>query len=59
MTLNGQPMEVATTPEYAALYAHFADLVRARRIDADVAPLQIVADAFLCGRHLDVAPFTE
>ena len=59
MTLNGQPMEVATTPEYAALYAHFADLVRARRIDADVGPLQIVADAFLCGRHLDVAPFTE
>jgi D-galactose 1-dehydrogenase len=59
MTLDGQPMEVATTPEYAALYAHFADLIRARRIDADATPLQIVADAFLCGRHLDVAPFIE
>jgi D-galactose 1-dehydrogenase len=59
MALNGQPMEVAATPEYAALYAHFADLIRVRRIDADVGPLQIVADAFLCGRHLDVAPFTE
>jgi D-galactose 1-dehydrogenase len=59
MALNDRPMEVAATPEYAALYAHFADLVRVRRIDADVGPLQIVADAFLCGRHLDVAPFIE
>jgi hypothetical protein len=38
MALDGQPLEVATTPEYAALYAHFADLVRVRRIDADVLP---------------------
>jgi D-galactose 1-dehydrogenase len=59
MTLNGHPMEIPSTPEYAALYAHFAALVRAGRIDADVAPLQIVADAFLSGRHLDADAFTE
>jgi D-galactose 1-dehydrogenase len=59
MTLNGRPMDVASTPEYSNLYAHFADLVNSGRIDADVTPLQLVADAFLCGRHVDVAPFTE
>lgn len=59
MTLNGLAMEIPSTPEYADLYAHFAALVRAGRIDADVAPLQIVADAFLCGRHVDADAFTE
>lgn len=59
MTLDGHAMEIPSTPEYAALYAHFAALVRAGRIDADVAPLLIVADAFLCGRHVDVDAFTE
>jgi D-galactose 1-dehydrogenase len=59
MTLNGRALEIPSTPEYADLYAHFADLVRAGRSDADVAPLQIVADAFLCGRHVDVESFVE
>jgi D-galactose 1-dehydrogenase len=59
MTLNGQPMDIAAAAEYANLYTHFAELVHTRRIDADVAPLQLVADAFLCGRHLDVEPFNE
>lgn len=45
--------------EYALLYAHFAGLIAARRSDVDVGPLRIVADAFLCGRHVVVEPFIE
>jgi D-galactose 1-dehydrogenase len=59
MTVDGEPVSVAHSEEYPNLYAHFADLVLQRRIDADVAPLQLVADAFLCGRRVEVAPFVE
>ena len=59
MFVNGKAVDVAPSEEYPNLYAHFADLVREHRIDVDVAPLQLVADAFLCGRRLEVAPFVE
>lgn len=59
MFVDGQPVSIAPGEEYPNLYAHFADLVRQRRSDADVAPLQLVADAFLCGRRVEVAPFVE
>jgi D-galactose 1-dehydrogenase len=59
MAVDGRPMPGATTPEYANLYAHFGELVRERAVDVDVAPLQLVADAFLCGKRLEVAPFIE
>lgn len=45
--------------EYANLYARFETLVRERRIDVDVEPFRLVADAFLCGRRVVVEPFTE
>jgi hypothetical protein len=52
---------VSTAPgtEYPALYAHFAALVHEGRSDVDIAPLQLVADAFLCGRRTEVAAFIE
>jgi D-galactose 1-dehydrogenase len=52
---------IATPPntEYSSVYAHFAALVRERQIDVDVAPLQLVADAFLCGRRVVVEPFVD
>jgi D-galactose 1-dehydrogenase len=59
MTVDGEPAAVAQTTEYSNLYAHFAALVRERRIDVDFAPLQLVADAFLCGRCIEVDPFIE
>jgi D-galactose 1-dehydrogenase len=59
MAVDGRPVDIARTSEYANLYAHFEDLVRGRRIDVDLAPLQLVADAFLCGRRLEVDPFVE
>jgi D-galactose 1-dehydrogenase len=45
--------------EYPNLYAHFARLVGERRIDVDVEPLRLVADAFMCGRRKIVEPFVE
>jgi D-galactose 1-dehydrogenase len=59
MAVDGEPANIAAGEEYPNLYAHFADLVQERRIDADVAPLQLVADAFLSGRRVEAAPFVE
>jgi D-galactose 1-dehydrogenase len=59
LSLDGKPVDVAPGDEYPNLYAHFAGLVHARGVDADVAPLQLVADAFLSGRRREVAPFFE
>jgi D-galactose 1-dehydrogenase len=59
MQVDGRPVPTPASEEYPALYAHFAQLVRDRSVDADVAPLQLVADAFLCGRRVEVEPFVE
>ena len=59
MTIDNRPVAILPTTEYAGLYTHFATLVRQGRIDVDIAPLQLVADAFLCGRQVDVEPFVE
>ena len=45
--------------EYAGLYGHFVEIVRAGKSDADIAPLRHVADAFLRGRRITVEPFIE
>jgi D-galactose 1-dehydrogenase len=45
--------------EYAALYAHFVDLIRRGMSDVDLSPLAHVADAFMLGRRIAVAPFEE
>ena len=59
---------VLTTPEgtqraedreYAAIYARFAEVVSAGRSEVDVAPLRLVADAFMRCRFERVAPFHE
>lgn len=59
LSIAGVPSDTLGTPEYQAMYAHFAHLVSARECDVDVAPLRLVADAFLCGRRIEVAPFIE
>lgn len=43
--------------EYESVYAEFASLVRDRRVGADLAPFQQVADAFLLGRRTIVEAF--
>jgi D-galactose 1-dehydrogenase len=59
MTVDNRPVATAPATEYANLYTHFAELIHGRRVDVDIAPLQLVADAFLCGRRVDVEPFVE
>ncbi len=59
MRLNEQPVPGLRGQEYPDLYARFATLVAARAVDADVRPLQLVADAFLCGQRIEVEPFVE
>lgn len=59
MTVNGAAVQIPQTTEYANLYAHFADLVRRRSSEVDITPLQLVADAYLCGRRIEVGPFIE
>jgi len=59
LAIDGQIINTPQATEYANLYAHFAELVRGRQLDVDLAPLQLVADAFLSGRHVDVAAYVE
>lgn len=57
--VNGNPIVVASDREYPRLYSEFELLIRERRSDVDIAPLRLVADAFLSGRRVTVAPFIE
>jgi D-galactose 1-dehydrogenase len=59
LRLDGEVQLKAPDEEYPAMYRRFVDLVAARAIDADTAPLRLVADAFLCGRHCPTAIFKD
>ena len=45
--------------EYPALYHRFSELAVNGESDVDLAPLQLVADAFLLGRRRIVEPFED
>lgn len=51
--------ESALAAEYRAMYRHFRTLVAERACDVDTGPLEIIADAFLCGQVVTVAPFED
>jgi D-galactose 1-dehydrogenase len=59
MVIDGVSQNLAPAGEYPGLYSRFAELVEARAIDADLSPLRLVADAFLCGERRIVEPFIE
>ncbi|GBH30172.1 Gfo/Idh/MocA family protein [Sphingobium xenophagum] len=59
LRLDGEVQMKAPDEEYPAMYRRFVDLVARRTIDADIAPLRLVADAFLCGRHCPTAIFED
>ncbi len=59
LRLDGEVQMKAPDEEYLAMYRRFVDLVATRSIDADVAPLRLVADAFLCGKHCPTAVFED
>lgn len=49
----------AAKAEYPALYRRFLELAASGDSDVDLAPLQLVADAFLLGRRRTVEPFED
>jgi len=57
MALDGKPVDVGSVPEYTALYARFAALLKTRQSDADFTPFACVADAFLLGARATIDPF--
>lgn len=61
LELDGEMLidEDEISAEYPNLYARFAELVRTREIDVDLAPLRLVADAFMLGRRVQTKPFIE
>ena len=59
MSIDGARQPLPATAEYPALYARFAALVGQGRSDVDVRPLQLVADAFLCGTRRIVEAFFD
>lgn len=54
---DGVVLVDAQEAEYAGIYRHFVDLIRRGASDVDLAPLALVADAFLLGRRSLVEPF--
>jgi predicted dehydrogenase len=56
-TIEGTPLIAGENHEYARLYARFRDLIAIRQSEVDLAPLRLVADAFLTGTHHPTAPF--
>jgi L-arabinose 1-dehydrogenase len=57
LQLPGQAEQTAPDREYPRLYARFAELVAAGTSDVDIAPLRIVADAFLLAERRQTEPF--
>jgi predicted dehydrogenase len=57
LTVGDIAVAVPASTEYPNLYRRFAALIRSGQSDVDVSPLQLVADAFLCGRRIEVEPF--
>lgn len=59
LAIDGKVVHEEREAEYPALYRRFAELVREGRSDADLAPLQHVADAFMLGRRNVVEAFHD
>ena len=58
LTINAVEQNVTDSGEYPGLYRHFAALIAAGASECDLAPLELVADAFLVGARREVAAFT-
>ncbi|UVO55737.1 Gfo/Idh/MocA family protein [Sphingomonas sp. SUN039] len=57
LTIDGVVQDTGPEAEYPGLYRRFVELVDEGKSDVDLAPLQLVADAFLRGTNRIVAPF--
>ncbi|WP_174299587.1 Gfo/Idh/MocA family protein [Caulobacter sp. S45] len=58
LEVDGQTVKTAPSREYPDLYARFAELLAKGASDADLRPLELVADAFMCGERQQVEPFS-
>jgi D-galactose 1-dehydrogenase len=59
LAVDGKPVHEEPEAEYPSLYRRFIEIIDAGISDADIAPLQHVADAFMLGRRQVVAPFFD
>lgn len=59
LAIDGRVVHEEREAEYPKLYERFAGIVAAGVSDADLAPLQHVADAFMLGRRNVVEPFFD
>ncbi len=59
LAVDGDVVEDAPRHEYDRIYARFASLLDAGTSLVDMAPFELVADAFLVGRREEVEPFVD
>jgi D-galactose 1-dehydrogenase len=59
LTTGAEQLADALETEYAGLYRRFVALAATGESDVDLAPLQLVADAFMLGRRRTVEPFED
>ena len=59
MSIDGKAVAEAPDEEYRELYRHFVKLAVTGASDVDLAPLRLVADAFLLGKRTIVEPFVD
>ena len=59
LAVDGTVVEDAPRHEYDRIYARFAGLLDAGTSLVDMAPFELVADAFLVGRREEVEPFID
>jgi predicted dehydrogenase len=59
LAIDGVAQDCEPQGEYPAMYRRFVDLVQHRRSDVDLAPLRLVADAFLSGHFRPTDPFED
>jgi D-galactose 1-dehydrogenase len=59
MAVDGKAIAEAPDQEYRELYARFVKLAASVASDVDLAPLRLVADAFLLGKRNIVEPFVD
>lgn len=59
LMIDGEVQTVAAEAEYPLLYRRFVDLVGSGGTDVDLAPLRLIADAFLTGSTRLTDPYIE
>jgi len=59
MSVDGKAIAEAPDQEYRELYRRFVELTATGASDVDLAPLRLVADAFLLGKRTIVEPFMD